>query len=69
MREPAGGCFLKESYGMVSAFNLFEYRREASPFRRLADGFEQCVYGLNLVKRDPETLQGRQYRFWQEALD
>ena len=54
---------------MVSAFYHFEYRREASPFRRLADGFEQCVYGLNLVKRDPETLRGRQYRFWQEALD
>ena len=59
----------KESYGIVSAFNLFEYRREASLFRRLADGFEQCVYGLNLVKRDLETLQRTHYRLWQEALD
>ncbi len=59
----------KESYGIVSAFNLFEYRREASLFRRLADGFEQCVYGLNLVKRDLETLQRRHYGLWQQALD
>ncbi|MDE2667288.1 MAG: hypothetical protein OXI69_14175 [Acidobacteriota bacterium] len=59
----------KESYGIVSAFNLFEYRREASLFRRLADGFEQCVYGLNLVKRDLETLQRTHYCLWQEALD
>ena len=59
----------KESYGIVSAFNLFEYRREAPLFRRLADGFEQCVYGLNLVKGDLETLQRRHYRLWQQALD
>ena len=69
MREPAGGSFQKESYGIVSAFNLFEYRREASLFWCLADGFEQCVYGLNLVKRDLATLQRRHYRLWQEALD
>ena len=59
----------KESYGIVSAFNVFEHRTEAPLFRRLADGFEQCVYGLNLVKRDLEYLQRRHLRFWQEVLD
>ena len=69
MPEPADGFSRKESYGIVFAFNLFEFRREASLFRRLADGFEQCVYGLNLVQRDLETLQGSHYRRWQEVLD
>ena len=59
----------KESYRIVSAFNVFEYRQEASLFRRLADGFEQCVYGLNLVKSDLEYQQRSHYRHWQEALD
>ena len=42
----------KESYAIVAAFNLFEYESEAPLFRRLSAGFEQCVHGLNLVRRD-----------------
>jgi hypothetical protein len=52
----------KESYAVVAAFNLFEYEREAPLFRRLSDRFEQCVFGLNLVKREIEELQGSSYR-------
>jgi hypothetical protein len=52
----------KESYGVVAAFNLFEYRKEAPLFRRLSDRFEQCVFGLNLVKQEIEHLQGGTYR-------
>ena len=52
----------KESYGIVAAFNLFEYQDEAPLFRRLADQFEQCVFGLNLVKRELEELQGALYQ-------
>lgn len=48
----------KESYAVVAAFNLFEYRDEAPLFRRMSEQFERCVYGLNLVKRDLERLQG-----------
>lgn len=51
----------KESYGVVAAFNLFEYRDEAPLFRRLSDRFEQCVFGLNLVKGEIEE-QGLSYR-------
>jgi hypothetical protein len=52
----------KESYRVVAAFNLFEYRKEAPLFRRLSDRFEQCVFGLNLVKQEIEHLQGGTYR-------
>jgi hypothetical protein len=36
----------KESYRVVSAFDQFEYRQVASLFRRLAESFEYCLYGL-----------------------
>jgi hypothetical protein len=52
----------KESYAVVAAFNLFEYRREAPLFRRLSDRFEQCVFGLNLVKHELEQFQRRYYQ-------
>ena len=52
----------KESYAVVAAFNLFEYRDEAPLFRRLSDRFEECVFGLNLVKREIEEVQGAAYR-------
>jgi len=47
----------KESYAVVAAFNLFEYRDEAPLFRRMSEQFERCVYGLNLVKRDLDRFQ------------
>ncbi len=40
----------KESYYIVSQFNLFEYEPEAPLFARLSDGFERCVLGLALVR-------------------
>ncbi|MGB7742324.1 MAG: hypothetical protein WBL41_06155, partial [Terracidiphilus sp.] len=40
----------KESYFIVSQFNLFEYKQEAPLFARLSDGFERCVLGLTLVR-------------------
>jgi hypothetical protein len=52
----------KESYAVVAAFNLFEYEQEAPLFRRLSDRFEECVFGLNLVKREIEGLKGGAYR-------
>jgi len=58
----------KESYRIVSAFNLFEYRDEAPLFGRLAYHFEQCVHGLNLVKRDLEQMQGTYYRKLQKDV-
>ncbi|MBW4026461.1 hypothetical protein [Acidipila rosea] len=40
----------KESYYIVSKFDLFEYASEAPLFARLADNFENCMYGLNQVR-------------------
>lgn len=51
----------KESYRIVSFFDQFEYRGEAPLFRRLSEQFETCVYGLNLVKRDLESMQHDYY--------
>jgi hypothetical protein len=45
----------KESYFIVSQFNLFEYEQEAPLFARLSDRFEHCILGLTLVR---EELQG-----------
>jgi hypothetical protein len=42
----------KESYYIVSQFNLFEYEKEAPLFARLADSFERCLLGLSLVRED-----------------
>jgi hypothetical protein len=58
----------KESYQVVAAFDQFEYRRIAPLFRRLADEFEYCVYGLNRVKSDLATLREEHYRSWQRSL-
>jgi hypothetical protein len=58
----------KESYRIVGAFDQFEYRRAAALFRRLADHFEYCVYGLNRVKSALETLREEHYRGWKKGL-
>jgi hypothetical protein len=42
----------KESYFIVSQFNLFEYEQEASLFARLSDSFERCILGLALIRED-----------------
>jgi len=42
----------KESYFIVSQFNMFEYEKEAPLFARLADGFERCILGLSLVREE-----------------
>jgi hypothetical protein len=52
----------KESYRIVAAFDQFEYRHVAPLFRRLAEQFEHCVYGLNQVKGRLEVLQHEHYR-------
>lgn len=45
----------KESYFIVSQFDLFEYEQEAPLFARLSDWFERCILGLALVREDLRT--------------
>src|SRR6266536_1141736 len=47
----------KESYYIVSKFEHFEYAKVAPLFAMLSQHFEQCVYGLNLVKNDLQEMQ------------
>jgi hypothetical protein len=42
----------KESYYIVSKFDVWEYTKAAPLFAKLSDHFEECVYGLNQVKND-----------------
>lgn len=42
----------KESYFIVSQFNLFEYEQEAPLFARLSNQFESCILGLTLVREE-----------------
>jgi len=42
----------KESYYIVSQFNLFEYEEEAPLFGRLSESFERCILGLTLARED-----------------
>lgn len=42
----------KESYHIVSQFNVFEFEQEAPLFARLSGVFEHCVLGLAIARRD-----------------
>jgi len=44
----------KESYYIVSQFDLFEYAEEAPLFGRLSETFESCMFGLNQVRCELE---------------
>src|SRR5918997_1484284 len=45
------------------------YRVRDARFRKLADNFELCVFGLNLVKEDLESRQRAYYRGLRETLE
>ena len=47
----------KESYYIVSQFDLFEYAQEAPFFARLSGCFEACIYGLNMVRGELDRLK------------
>ncbi len=47
----------KESYYIVSKFDQFEYTKVAPMFAKLADDFESCIFGLNMVKNDLQEMQ------------
>ena len=47
----------KESYYIVSKFEIFEYAKVAPLFAQLSQKFEECVYGLNMVKNELAEMQ------------
>jgi hypothetical protein len=48
----------KESYYIVSQFDLFEYKEEAPLFGRLSEEFERCMYGLSHVREELGKMGG-----------
>ena len=49
----------KESYFIVSQFNVFEFEKEAPLFARLAECLDRCVLGLAMI-RDRRLLTSGQ---------
>ncbi len=47
----------RESYFIVSKFDCFEYAKVAPLFKKMAENFEECVVGLNMVKNDLQEMQ------------
>ena len=58
----------KESYYIVSKFEFFEYAKVAPMFAQLSAKFEECVYGLNLVKNELEVMQHPMVRRGKELI-
>ena len=58
----------KEAYRVVASFDQFEFRNIAPLFRRLAERFELCVFGLNLVKAELEQNQRAWYQGVRDSL-
>lgn len=46
----------KNSYAIAASFNYGEYRPQAPILKKLSDEFELCLYGLNLVRREIDSL-------------
>lgn len=46
----------KQSYYIVSQFDLFEFAAEAPFFARMTEHFEDCMHGLNLVREQIDEL-------------
>ena len=42
----------KESYYIVSQFNVFEYEKEAPLYGQLSNSFEHCILGLAIARRE-----------------
>lgn len=59
----------KESYRVVASFDQFEFRNIAPMFRRMAEQFELCVFGLNLAKDELATNQRAWYNGVRQVLE
>jgi hypothetical protein len=58
----------KESYQVVSKFDQFEYRHAARLFRKLAENFELCVFGLNSVRNHLREMEDEYYTRLERTL-
>ncbi len=50
----------RKSYYIASTFDTADVREEAKTLRKLSTWFEQCSYGLHLVRQEWERMEGAQ---------
>jgi hypothetical protein len=50
----------RKSYGIAATFDHGAYSEEAKVLRRLAERFELCMFGLNMVRRELDALRDPQ---------
>lgn len=58
----------RDSYRIVAAFNVGRYADEAPLFASLADKYEYCALGLNMVKQELTRMQDTRIRSLRAAL-
>ena len=58
----------KESYRIVSEFNLGPFAGEAPLYKRLADQYEFLVVGLNFVRDDLARMRDSRYELTRDIL-
>ncbi len=58
----------KQSYYIVSLFDIGEWREEAPLFRKLSENFEVCMQGLHQVRRQWEQMERESFRQFQRRL-
>ncbi len=46
----------KNSYAIAASHDYGEYRREAPVLRKLSEEFEMCLFGLNSVRKQIDTM-------------
>ena len=49
----------KSSYAIAATFDYGEYKTQASIMKKLSDEFELCLFGLNAVRREMDTMGTR----------
>lgn len=47
----------KNSYAIAASFDYGEYRPQAPVLKKLSEEFELCLFGLNIVRREMDSLR------------
>ena len=59
----------RRSYQIASTFELGRYAHEAPVLRRLSTEFENCMHGLNLVRRELDACSGPEMQTVRRLLE
>ncbi|MEN3001009.1 MAG: hypothetical protein ABDI19_04100 [Armatimonadota bacterium] len=59
----------KQSYYIVSLFDIGEWREEAPLFRKLSENFEVCMQGLYNVRQQWERMEAESFRRFRGEIE